>query len=624
MDDHSYSDFMSSTGFGGGSRSATPSQKQSHGGHVDTPSTKPMGAGEGQVRAQQFIGQYKSMEAPVAHKPHNSVARGSHEVQGVVSKQEYPSGPPSMPQLGGAALGAADARTAVKQDQGTWAAVGVGGNQFDPRLVKYENSEGEQPVSGTPVGYNNQAYAVGGVVCGVGMLFSLSKWNDAKRMGYTGSNYWGAAALLFALLAATAGYKYAHFGPSVEGQQGRVRIGTARLIPQGVLPRQRDQRDANPYPSPNDPMDTMGQRMINSGVETAALEGPRANYGYQRGPVTAEDRKRLGESELMRTARHHNMDKGTFDEYMARLDGEAPNQFYQAHPYMPFSAQWDKRSEIDDASNQFGISTSPGPANRKFKYKDPRMQQAGARTMHLKDPPPGSVPPLERTHPWLEHDASGEEPAVLLGSEVSNHEKLTAQDTSMFVKQRMAESETLESIQPTVDKEFLQTYEMDKKKPKELPLRPSFDPVGPPPNGPIDLDEERERMQNQTFEPVRYEQPPIQRDEPVDQSRKMYYQQQEQQPQEEYYQEPQYQQEPPSQARQVQSMNRQKMDHRVGDKAPPRSTPEDDFASSMLHSGFDGDDNTGGGGSFESMFAEKKQPSESDVKKAQMDQRRAQ
>lgn len=600
MGDHSYNDFMNSTGFGGGPSSATPGQSN----HVGTPSTKPMSSGEGAARARQFAGEYNTMNAPVGRPAPNSLPQGRHEVQGVVSKQEYPSGPPVRTPYAGPVVGGADARTGGHTNQNTWQAVGVGPSMHPPTLARHENEDGVAPAP--PVNRTDQLYMVGGAVCGLGFVVSLSKWNDAKRVGYSGSKYWGVSALIFALLACTAGYKYANMGPIVEGQQGRVRIGTSRLIPESTLPRQRDQRDVTPHPVPSDVRDSMGQRMAQNGVNPGEMEGPRGNYGYQRGPVTAEDRKRLNESELMRTARYHNMDKGTFDEYMARLDGEAPNQFVQAHPYMPFAAQWDKRSEIDDASKQFGIGTSPGPANRKFKYKDPRMQQAGARTMHTKNPPPGSVPPLERTHPWLEHDASGEEPAVLLGAEVSNHEKLTAQDTSRFVKERMAESANLDELAPSADKDFLKTYEMDKKKPQELPQRPSYQPSGPPPTGPIDLEEQREKRQNHTFEPVRYEETPIPRDQPVDQIReKVYYEQ----PQEEqqYYEE---------------EAHHQNMNHRVGDKAPPQSTPEDSFAASMLHSGFDGDD-SGGSGSFESMFAEKKQPTESDVKQAQMNQRRA-
>lgn len=612
MDDHSYSDFMNSTGFGGGPRSATPSQNS----QISAPSTKPMSVGEGAARARQFAGEYNTMNAPVGRPAPNSLPPGRHEVQGVVSKQEYPSGPPVRTPYAGPAVGGADARTGGPTQQHTWQAVGVGPSVQTPELVKHENAAGTAPVS-----HNDQLYMVGGAVCGLGFVVSLSKWNDAKRSGYNGSNYWGATALIFALLACTAGYKYSKLGPRPEGQQGRVRIGTSRLVPENTLPRQRDQQDATPHPVPSDVRGTPGQRMAENGVNPGEMEGPRGNYGYQRGPVTAEDRARLNESELMRTARHHNMDKGTFDEYMARLDGEAPNQFVQAHPYMPFAAQWDKRSEIDDASKQFGIGTSPGPANRKFKYKDPRMQQAGAKTMHTKNPPPGSVPPLERTHPWLEHDSSGEEPAVLLGAEVSNHEKLTAQDTSRFVKERMAESDHLGELAPNADKEFLRTYEMDKKKPQELPVRPSYEPQGPPPTGPLDLEEQRGKMQNQTFEPVRYEQPAVPRDQPVDQTReKIYYDQHQytEQPQEEQY----YDEQTPH-ARPPPQMNHQGMDHRAGDQAPPQSAPEDNFAASMLHSGFDGDE-SGGGGSFESMFAEKKQPTESDVKQAQLNQRREQ
>ena len=181
----------------------------------------------------------------------------------------------------------------------------------------------------------------------------------------------------------------------------------------GVIPQRRDQPDADPFRPPPDPMNTFEDRLLFQGTDPNSLEGPRAGVGYQRSPLP-EGRKTLPVAALMRAPEDSNMDAPTFAEYMRQLGGELPNQFYQAHPYYTFNAEWDKRTQIDDDQTQFGISSSPDQMNRKFKYKDPRIQQAGAKTSHLKDPPPGAVPPLEKTHPWLERDENGTAPPAAL------------------------------------------------------------------------------------------------------------------------------------------------------------------------------------------------------------------
>lgn len=189
-----------------------------------------------------------------------------------------------------------------------------------------------------------------------------------------------------------------------------------RNMPQGVNPLQRDQRNVVPYPQPTDLPTDFQQRMDAQGTDTNLMEGPRAHLGYRRGPPTPDGRKTLAANKLMRSPGNNNMDAGTFNEFMRRLDGEAPNQFYQAHPYMTFAPQFENRSQIDDAESVFGISTQPGQMLRQSIYREPKIQQAGAKTMHLKDPPPGSVQPLEKVHPWLQKDESGQEPAVMMAT----------------------------------------------------------------------------------------------------------------------------------------------------------------------------------------------------------------
>lgn len=189
-----------------------------------------------------------------------------------------------------------------------------------------------------------------------------------------------------------------------------------RNMPRGVNPLQRDQRNVVPYPQPTDYPTDFQQRLDAQGTNSNLLEGPRAHLGYRRAPPTPDGRQTLPANKLMRSPGNNNMDSGTFNEFMRRLSGEAPNQFYQAHPYMTFAPQFENRSQINDAESVFGISTQPGQMLRQSIYREPKIQQAGAKTMHLKDPPPGSVQPLEKVHPWLQKDESGQEPAVMMAT----------------------------------------------------------------------------------------------------------------------------------------------------------------------------------------------------------------
>lgn len=171
---------------------------------------------------------------------------------------------------------------------------------------------------------------------------------------------------------------------------------------QNFHPYKEGQPDFIPYPKPDDAQTDLKTRLEAQGLDQSNVEGPRADYWYKRGPTPA-NRERIKTKDLMRSASMVNMDEREFDEYMARLEGEAPDQFYQAHPYMSTSAFWDHRQQINDMDAIHGVSTSPGTYNRKWAYKDPRIQQAGAKTMHLKEPPPGYGEAIgSKVHPWLE------------------------------------------------------------------------------------------------------------------------------------------------------------------------------------------------------------------------------
>lgn len=211
---------------------------------------------------------------------------------------------------------------------------------------------------------------------------------------------WGVA-FLFAFVTA------AMWWSNSRGEKERGIVIDSNRNRQVFQPRGILDKDPLPYPKTMDSPMSFEEQMRQQGVDINNIEGPRAGYGYKHGPTPANQRP-LQTSELMRSAAMYNMGESDFNDYMARLEGRAPDQFVQAHAYHPLSAQWDHRSQVDDAERVFGIASAPGRHSMKFKAVDPRIQQAGAKTSHLKDPPPGAVEPIDRVHPWLDNErASG-------------------------------------------------------------------------------------------------------------------------------------------------------------------------------------------------------------------------
>jgi hypothetical protein len=239
-------------------------------------------------------------------------------------------------------------------------------------------------------GATGYALAAGAVLA---LLYALRRY--ASGLGVSA----GAVVLLLSLSGAAY---YVLRAPAAEAALGLAGEDVRDVSKaQKWQPLRREQPPHQPYPKILDPPQTTLDRMKLQGVDMDNVEGPRSDYRYKRGP-TPGDQRRLQTSELMRTAQQYNMDEYEFNEYMARLEGEAPDQFYQAHAYMPFSAMPEHRQEVNDMDTYYGVSTQPGQMMRKSPYINPRMQQAGAKTSHLKDPPPGSMQPIEKTHPWME------------------------------------------------------------------------------------------------------------------------------------------------------------------------------------------------------------------------------
>ncbi len=280
-------------------------------------------------------------------------------------------------------------------------------------------------------------------------------------------------------------------------------------LPPGAYPIQRDQRDPKVYQNSDDPNDTFKARMDYQGTNTNTMEGPRSQLGYRRSPPAPDGRPVLKASELMRDVGAHNMDSGTFEEFMRRMDGEAPNQFVQRQPYYTFNANWENRGQIDDASTVHGISTAPGQMMRKAIYKDPKIQQAGAKTMHLKDPPPGEMG-LQKVHPWMEKDESGEPPSFMVSTPANNtglSEHQTGEGMALrdMIDSRARENNAMIDMnqkKPDDIPEFLKPQETmsDRKKnilsggsvdPSISNMRRDYGPSGPGPDEPIDVNTRR-------------------------------------------------------------------------------------------------------------------------------------
>lgn len=258
-----------------------------------------------------------------------------------------------------------------------------------------------------------------GVLAGVGVLSGAVYASKSQRLANPSEErrekqYLGVAgvsilgAVVLALLAGTSnvtGSKEPQKGEALYDGNRRVLQDTNFAPP--VMPIQADQPLPKPYPNLHDPQDDIQSRYALQGVNTDLLEGPRANMGYRRAPPTPDGRGVLPSSELMRQPGNYNMDQGTYDEYMRSLNGEAPPRLVASHPYYTFNAQFENRAQIDESAKYFGIADQPGQMLRKSLYREPKINQAGAKRMHLKDPPPGSNPPLGKVHPAMETDESG-------------------------------------------------------------------------------------------------------------------------------------------------------------------------------------------------------------------------
>jgi len=308
--------------------------------------------------------------------------------------------------------------------QGGWQAVGVGKKTNNPKPGHLATS----PVKSVAVaaeklaGMENPLPASWCMPVALGLV-AMSGWivmTNRQYGKYSGSNlHTGMIIALWGLAA------YVMITCPKEAQHGVAAAATADCtgsgsrdsrVPWGgqdtsrrqyFAPKSTGVPDPSPYPKDLDQQNTTLQRMQAQGVDMNNIEGPRGDYDYKHGPTPA-NRQRLQQGDLMRTAAMYNMDEREFAEYMRRLEGGAPDQFHQAHPYHPLSAHEDHRPQLNDMDTMYGVSTQPGQMNRKNKYRDPRMAQAGAKTSHLKNPPPAGYDTMDKTHPWMESTTENE------------------------------------------------------------------------------------------------------------------------------------------------------------------------------------------------------------------------
>ena len=401
-------------------------------------------------------------------------------------------------------------------EQKEWDAVGLGPKARDGILRKPASvfrrggQAREQGVLSLPKEYQggtpdyDRTKLIAGIFGGFFLLASLGlggKWATCDA----NNKYLYAVIVSLAATGVTIGIYYDADKKSSSSEK-QLGFGRKALmkdnLPRGYDPIQRDQPDPKVYQNSDDPNDQYGTRLRAQGTDTNTMEGPRRRLGYRRSPPAPDGRPVLKANELMRDPGTHNMDAGTFEEYMRRLDGEAPNQFYQAQPYYTFNANWENRGQINDGETVHGIGTAPGQMMRKAIYKDPKIQMAGAKTMHLKDPPPGAQHYLDKTHPWMETDESGQEPPMLMATPANqkglSSEHAVGNDLRGMIDERSRQQNAMIDAKPPTETEmskFLQPEETMSERKRSilsggnaaLLERENFGANGSPPDAPIDV-----------------------------------------------------------------------------------------------------------------------------------------
>lgn len=476
MQDPWVSEFMQSTGFGT---------------KLTVPESTPSSTG---VKEQRFVQQYMdSIPPPPADKgvPGTIEGPGAYLTGQMPTDKSLSRTPFENPYPKSNILLNKDGTKPLQPtQQRKWQSPGIGNPEISNDKSNYPASQfipGSAPSGGFKVKegmegsdapkdkneslkYGSIASAAIAILAGFG--FTMNRNNPSREKGFvTVAGITVVAAIVLLVLYLQSGSKS---GENLVGyrENGRKLLQKTGFSPP-YYPQQRDQADQEIYPNPPVPDDTFEQRLKSQGTDLDRLEGPRGNVGYKRSMPTPDGRAVLPSNKLMRSPGNINMDDATFREYMRRMNGEAPPQVVQSHPYYTFNAEWDHRAQIDDSSRYHGISDEPGQMHRKSIYREPKLQQAGAKRMHLKDPPYGSVQPLSKVHPWMEKDESGTGPAFF----ASPGEKLIAEMKNAPV-QNMLHKPSIEIIEDSAEERSSKQNAADMM--KERMALDSRDNVGKP------------------------------------------------------------------------------------------------------------------------------------------------
>lgn len=406
---------------------------------------------------QQLMAQAKQI--PQTPQAPNTVSTPSSDVK---VAGELPAGPQQVKRVPQSAT-KATSRIASGARKIAEKAKGLQKREFvkaKPEWALYKDTYG---------GQKNQRYLIASIVTGIAGAAAAVKWARERERGI-----WAVATIaLVTVSGATLYLYYSDTVPVSAGASSEAGYGyggangemTGQRVGAGLV---QDRSEDDAQAETEQKQETLGEALAKTGVDPSKQEGPRADYGYQRAPATAlaSSSERISASSLMRDPRNFNMDQSTLNEYVARLEGHAPMPFHQVQPYMPNSAQFEHNSAIDNAESVFGLSSSPDTMNRKYAYRNPKMQQAGAKSMHYKDPPPGAIEPLDKVHPWMDIDESGKErmrvdPSTYLNSERS----LGAEDVHELMKSREKEEEMIKAaMQGKVNEAFLQPVHIQKRR----------------------------------------------------------------------------------------------------------------------------------------------------------------
>lgn len=399
VDPNAYKTFLSSTGFG------------------DSLGRNVMASDEVRVtegKGREFIDHYMASSRPnkAEHRPDSAPAYPYRDRKGLLGK------------MGGGLIAGHSVDEMQPKDYKTpFAHVNIGKNTItttaDDRQTEWRAVDIGTGMSG-PLRENVSGFVTGldslKLMMGFFFFMTLSFVFGALQIKKksTANGYWMAA--VFSLMAfILASYYHA--------RQRTIGASTAgageHLAEIGGYPVKKatDETTYHHYEVPELPPqhDTQADRYRMQGTDPNEVEGPRPGFGYYR---PQEARPQITRDQLMNDAGLMNFKSDEqFQDYMAKLRGEAVSQFHQVKPYYTSAANWDHRHTSVDWETVHGIPNEPRALHFKTMMRDPKSELGGAKTNHMRDPPYGYVQPVEHEHPWVVDAIDSREQAVTMRSE---------------------------------------------------------------------------------------------------------------------------------------------------------------------------------------------------------------